>query len=303
MKTTNRQKKRCALALALGAVMCAGVCGGLVGCTDIDDGSSWVDYGEYDKASSFSTGSFSYNAAEVDSIRLDWVVGSVKFVASDAEVLNVTEAGADLVDSEKVHWLIDGGVLRIRFWASGYYAEADASKKAITVEIPKSLSAFSTHTVSAPIIADEISAGAVELSTVSGNVDVNSVAASGTFSAESVSASVEVDSLDAAVVEVSVTSGEVSMGVSAVDTQVDSVSGDVVLDIKTVGQTDVETVSGDVSISLSNGNGATVEYDTVSGDMNSQSEYTVVNGHSVFGNGLCAVNVDTVSGDLNVAVK
>ena len=62
----------------------------------------------------------------------------------------------------------------------------------------------------------------------------------------------------------------------------------------------MDTVSGDVTIKLTEGVGARIEYETVSGDFSSAFAYTKERDIYTISGGELALSVETTSGDLQI---
>ena len=77
-------------------------------------------------------------------------------------------------------------------------------------------------------------------------------------------------------------------------------SGNVSIGVAACLELKADAVSASIEITLLEGLGASVSFSTVSGELNSDVAHTTQNGREVFGDGACAVKVETVSGGLTV---
>lgn len=190
----------------------------------------------YDNAESYSTGNFTYDSSTVTRVEIEWVMGDINLVQGSESTLSVSESGENLSNEQKMHYLISGNTLKIKFWKSRYSDKNVKEKdKNLTVEVPDGAELY--------------------VATVSGKIKSNYLLAS--------------------------------------SVKVESVSAEVNLVVVDCNDIDVESVSGNVKIGLC-GNGATVNFETVSGS------YSSPFGGKVIGDGKIKVDVKTVSGSLKV---
>ena len=99
--------------------------------------------------------------------------------------------------------------------------------------------------------------------------------------------------------QVATVSGDVELKGSRGDLEVAAVGADVLLAPAALTDTEVRTVSGDVRLKLPSGEGAEVEFSSVSGSFNG-SEVLLGSRKQRFGDGAHPVEVSTVSGSLEV---
>ena len=88
----------------------------LAGCrVNISVGSNSYITGEnYPDARKYKTGTFTYAADEVKAVEVYWRSGEVALIESGASELSVCESGGELPEDTALHYLLDGGVLRVR---------------------------------------------------------------------------------------------------------------------------------------------------------------------------------------------
>ncbi len=262
-------------------------------------------YDDYDHAHLYSIGEFSYAASDVNSIEIDWVAGSVEIEQSASETLLVSEDAAAAKDAEKMHYYVEGGVLKIKYCESGYKGDIDSTNKHLRVEIPNGIR-LEIESVSAPITMGGVSLSSLSLETVSGNVTAETWSCTGSVEVDTVSGSVTVGELTAENFEAESTSGKVNVSKMSVNrVEAESTSGDIIFGLSKKTTADIETTSGDITLSLLNNDGARVKFKSVSGDLKTEKEYAKgASGYDFLGtDGVStgtSISVETVSGDLSI---
>lgn len=73
----------------------------------------------YPNAEKYQTGAFTYNVADIKAVEVYWRSGEVEITESGDSELHVKESGGELSEDIAMHYLLDDGVLRIRFCKSG----------------------------------------------------------------------------------------------------------------------------------------------------------------------------------------
>ena len=295
------------IVIGLTATVCAFT---MVGCGE-------MIYEKYERADAYSVGDFTYDSATVKSLEIDWVAGKITLVESDKATLSVYEKNPAEDDADKVHYLLEGGALKIQYCKSGKWGSIAERNKDLTVEVPSGISIeidavsadvqaetltareISVSTVSGEVEGNAWTADEVEVETTSGNLQVGLISAT-EISVETTSGEVEGRAWTADEVEVETTSGDLQVGlISATGISVETTSGEVAFSMEK-GRAEVDTVSGDVTIKLPEGVGARIEYETVSGDFSSAFAYTKERDIYTVAGGELALFVETSSGDLRI---
>ncbi len=315
---------------ALG-VLC-GVLSGCVGLVGLGGGHRYAD------AEKYAVGNFTYAADAVSRVQIHWLSGAVELVAGEGETLSVSENDAGLSDRQKLHWRLDGGTLHIEFAASEYVGNFPIGAKQLRVELPVGVM-LEVETVSAPINAGTQSLGGVKIATTSGSVHFEALTAdelkiesvSGAqrlgsvetrekTELRSVSGAIKAEDLHAATLQIGSVSGRIELGEAAAAAkieiestsgatsaarlqcaaaEVETVSGSITVGLSACAEAEFDTTSGKVHLTLLDGLGATVDFDTASGKFNC-ADYHVIAGKRVLGDGVCRISVETVSGGLTV---
>lgn len=281
------------------------------------------DSGEVNSAVS-SEGVYAVSAEGIDSIRIDWLAGSVRVLVTDGGDIRIAEsAPGGIREEHALRYSTEGGVLSIRSCAGSLFSVSDLSKDlelSIPASLAEKLAAFEFSSTSASLEVPALSlSGRFKLDTVSGALTVDGVRAwtvsidtsSGSVafsngSADEISISttsggIRVLSCRANELELDSTSGEVEAGGEFSQIEADTLSGTVTLDCAVCPrELEVETSSGDVELSLPRGSGFTVEYDTVSGSFRCAFAVTSRGDRHTAGNGGAEFSVETTSGSLSI---
>ena len=293
----------------------------------------------YPNADKYAVGSFTYNAADVEAVEINWTSGRVELRESAEALLSVNETTEGLTQEQQMRWWLDGSTLRIQFWKSGYTGTLNNREKRVEVEIPKDIS-LTVNVTSGEIKAGDHQLKGVKVSATSGSIrlgavnadDLEILATSGKIQsgplrvqkrikAECTSGSMELENAMAEKIELEMTSGSIfsgpidasaSLAVNATsgDLKLDAVrtesaavkttSGDISLGVYQCGEVKVSSTSGDVTVNALHGSGLTVDFKTGSGSFNKQKDSGQKSYHGVLGNGETKVTVSTTSGDLKI---
>lgn len=295
----------------------------------------------YGQADRYTSGGFTYAAAEVQEVRVVWYHGSVELKRTEGEQLSVGESGGASLPAEKaLHWLLEDGVLTVRFCRSGYTGRFSGKDKKLTVEVPEGIE-ISVETTSAGILAELGTQRDVSLESTSGTIEVTSATVEDALTLRTTSGAIRAGIVEAEHLLAKTTSGSIKLERATVAEQVElqSTSGSMTVEelvavtgtveaesnsgkirLKTV-QTDrllVETTSGDVTLDLNICKQASVH--TTSGSVRvdlAQSLGATVRAQStsgrfqgsgyraegasyIWGNGDCQIDVHTTSGSITV---
>lgn len=321
--------KKTMKALLLLALACC-----LAGCSfSVSGGFSYSDGGKY------SVGSFAYEASQVDAVEINWNSGLVELKETEGASLNVTEKEEKLRPEQRMRWLLDGRTLRIQFCQSGYSGVLPDGKH-LTMEIPKGIELkvnvtsgdvfLGTHTLKAleaactsgSVNTGDLSADSMLLAATSGSITTGALRAHGAVKASCTSGSVSIENAMASSITLSATSGNLTAGpldaqetcsvectsgkirleaVKAGSLKLKSTSGGMEAGVYQCGKVNVNATSGNVILSLLHGQGAAVEFKTVSGSLNGKDAGKKES--ITLGDGSCPIEVDTTSGNLQIVEK
>jgi hypothetical protein len=172
------------------------------------------------------------------------------------------------------------------------FSSFDDTTKTTVIYLPEaSYKSLTAHGVSSDIEVDKaFTFEKVKFTTTSGDIKSYCVITD-SFTANTTSGDVSVSNIDLELADVSTVSGEVIFNDSKISRKIDidTTSGDVTLNNVTSENTSVNTVSGDVKGTLVGDH--QYETDTVSGDISLPSNIK----------GAASVDIDTVSGDIKFA--
>ncbi len=283
--------------LLLCALMAALLSGCHIGNISLGIGD-YITGEEYPNAENYQTGAFTYNADVIKAVEVYWRSGEVEITEPDASEFHVRESGGELSEDIAMHYLIDDGVLRIRFCASGAKIQVNATDKHLSLEVPKGIE-LSVHTTSALVKVDTLEQNDILIAAHSGSTKL------GTVTAESVDLSSSSGSVDLGIVsakklECSTSSGFVTMGdVNSETVEITTSSGSVELALTEVPTAAIHTSSGKVNLALAKG-GAEVLYTSNSGKLFTDRTYERKGDLYVFGSGESKLTVETSSGNLEI---
>ena len=296
-------------------------------------------HASYPNADKYTIGNFTYDAAAVEAVEINWTSGRVEVKESNGATLSVAEKTDNLTEDQLMRWWLDGKTLRIQYWRSGYTGTLKGAQKRVTVEIPKDI-ALTVNVTSGEIVtgdhqlknvalkatSGEIELGAIDAEDIlveatSGNLEAGPLRAkkqikmsctsgkikvvnamADTVTLQCTSGNISAGPIDAAVFNVQCTSGDIELeAVKAEDGQIKTTSGDIDLGLYQCGRVEVGCTSGDVRLSAVHGSGMTVDYTTNSGSLNGKGGKKTY--HEVIGDGASTVTVKTTSGDLKLIEK
>lgn len=300
--------------------------------------SNLTSTGTYPDSGKYTAGEFTYSASDVKEVALDWISGSVNIVKSEESTLRVYETDTGLTEDQKLHWYLEGDLLRIKFCKSGYTGIFPPNTKDLTLEIPDGIK-LEASTVSAPVkmgshslIKAELSstsgdydigsinAEKIEIVTVSGNVGLSSAVLSETAKFGSTSGKIELGTVAAEELKVSSTSGGISVRSADIKTHIgfsstssklsldsasceslkfSTISGNITLGLSKCANAKLDTTSGNCTLSLPE-SGAVIDFSSSSGDFICDKAVKNANKNYVVGNGECEIKFNSTSGNLTV---
>lgn len=259
-----------------------------------------ITFSHYEEAERYLAGEVSYSPdVTIEEINIEWVVGDIVVSQSQDQSFSLQESSQSLEEDKKVHTWLDGTLLHVEFWKSGLVSAVKASEKNLTLSIPSSVS-LNISSVSGSVQISSLEVKSLHLSTVSGEISLEEMKVKNEINLSSVSGAIEAKQVESPIFAVDNVSGKVvGEGLKTPRVDVDSTSGKVDLEFLQCEQANIDTVSSSVYLTLPEG-GASIYFDTMSGKLHSKKEYVVSGEVYRFQEGLCQIQVDTVSGDLTV---
>ena len=220
---------------------------------------------------------------DIRKIDISWRSGSVNIYAAEqsAQISVKEESTAPLAESEKMVCAIDGDTLKIDFCRSGHLLSSSPEKQ-LVLSIPRSLTLekFEADTTAAAVNVTGLHTQTVDISTVSGNVDL---------------------AAEAYEIDISTTGGCAAVDADFYQLDFSAVSGSLTLTMQRAAEVDAETVSGGVTIHLPPSSyGFALDFETVSGTPEIAFDANGGDGHWTYGDKASTLTVDTVSGNLSL---
>lgn len=222
---------------------------------------------------------------EFHSIKVNWTNGKINIEAYDGEdtVISETEVAEE---ENKLRWRVEDGVLKIQQMAAGMrFGLKKTPKKTLTVKIPSSA-------------AEKLKS--VNTDSVSAEVNIIGVAASGKIEIDTVSGGANLKNIKTEKLDIDTVSGSIKAAGEFTELESDSVSGDVtVSSVTPLKKLDCDSTSGNIRLTIPKNSGFTLKADTVSGDIScGLPTVSESKNRRVCGDGSADFETDTVSGDL-----
>lgn len=250
---------------------------------------SWNFFGYSSKDTSSYTSTaqgetVTVDAAQVRSIEIDWVSGSITLQPGDVDAVTFSES--ETGDSRyAMVWKQSGSSLKIQFCRdtlSGL-STIQIPKKDLIITVPRDWQGteLDVDCASANLTVRDLTLREVDIDSASGECRFETC---------------NVDSLD-----VDTASGDVTFSGTLKELDCDAASASVRAVLSnTPSRVDVDTASGDLDLTLPADCGFTVSIDAMSSDFSSDFETTTRNGSHVHGDGGCRISVSAMSGDVTI---
>lgn len=233
-------------------------------------------------AAGYVSETFSVEPARVREIEVDWLGGSVMVVLTDDDSLSFAEmAYQDVPEEQRLSYALDGDTLKIDFCRSGHLLSSSPEKQ-LVLSIPRSLTLekFEADTTAAAVNVTGLHTQTVDISTVSGGVDL---------------------AAEAYEIDISTTGGCAAVDADFYQLDFSAVSGSLTLTMQRAAEVDAETVSGGVTIHLPPSSyGFALDFETVSGTPEIAFDANSGDGHWTYGDKASTLNIDTASGNLSL---
>ena len=227
------------------------------------------------------------DAASIREIEIEWAAGAIRIQPKDITEIRISEKGVNQSEKPMV-WKVRDGKLAIQF-AENMKISLGAGlnwgdfSKELIIEVPADWQCNSLE-VTAAVASLEVS-----------NLTIREMEFDGA------SGTCVFDNCNVEKLDLDTASGDVRFTGSLQQMDCDAASADIVLELTDVPRSlDMDTASGDLDVTLPADAGFTVSMDTMSGDFESDFETTSRNGSYVAGNGRCKIEVDGMSGNVNI---
>ena len=209
-------------------------------------------------AAGYVSETFSVEPARIREIEVDWLGGSVMVVLTDDDSLSFAEmAYQDVPEEQRLSYALDGDTLKIDFCRSGHLLSSSPEKQ-LVLSIPRGLTLekFEADTTAAAVNVTGLHTQTVDISTVSGGVDL---------------------AAEAYEIDISTTGGCAAVDADFYQLDFSAVSGSLTLTMQRAAEVDAETVSGtpEIAFDANGGDGhwtygdkaSTLNIDTASGNL------------------------------------
>ena len=233
-------------------------------------------------AAGYVSETFSVEPARVREIEVDWLGGSVMVVLTDDDSLSFAEmAYQDVPEEQRLSYALDGDTLKIDFCRSGHLLSSSPEKQ-LVLSIPRGLTLekFEADTTAAAVNVTGLHTQTVDISTVSGGVDL---------------------AAEAYEIDISTTGGCAAVDADFYQLDFSAVSGSLTLTMQRAAEVEAETTSGGVTIHLPPSSyGFALDFETVSGTPEITFDANGGDGHWTYGDKASTLTVDTASGNLSL---
>lgn len=233
-------------------------------------------------AAGYVSETFSVEPARVHEIEVDWLGGSVMVVLTDDDSLSFAEmAYQDVPEEQRLSYALGGDTLKIDFCRIGHLLSSSPEKQ-LVLSIPRGLTLekFEADTTAAAVNVTGLHTQTVDISTVSGGVDL---------------------AAEAYEIDISTTGGCAAVDADFYQLDFSTVSGSLTLTMQRAAEVDAETVSGGVTIHLPPSSyGFALDFETVSGTPEIAFDANGGDGHWTYGDKASTLTVDTASGNLSL---
>ena len=144
----------------------------LTSCIVVVDRGYYYENGQY-----YKSGNFDFNSYQIDEIDISWPYGSVVInTNSDSNYGYIRENSTSSLESEKLHYLLDGRKLYIKYCASGYSSFSYNEKKTLYVTLPSTLlSNMKITTTYASVLATASNFNNLNIKSNSGYISLNNI--------------------------------------------------------------------------------------------------------------------------------
>lgn len=245
-------------------------------------GATYTFCTQAEGAAGYVSETFSVEPARVREIEVDWLGGSVMVVLTDDDSLSFAEmAYQDVPEEQRLSYALDGDTLKIDFCRSGHLLSSSPEKQ-LVLSIPRGLTLekFEADTTAAAVNVTGLHTQTVDISTVSGGVDL---------------------AAEAYEIDISTTGGCAAVDADFYQLDFSAVSGSLTLTMQRAAEVDAETVSGGVTIHLPPSSyGFALDFETVSGTPEIAFDANGGDGHWTYGDKASTLNIDTASGNLSL---
>lgn len=253
--------------------------------------------GEYSGWQYNAAGEYAVSAEGISGIDVNWVAGEAEIALIDGEQILFSEKGFTSADNA-LRWTVSGGRLSIDYCEPHNRSYKGADKR-LTLYVPASVAELCLNSASGDFSLRGLSLSELYVDSASGDFEAEQCSF-GSVRADVTSGDLSLE-CSVAAADINTVSGEIELHGSADALDISTVSGEVELLLNIAPQSvEVETVSGEVKLELPPDCGFQLIYNTTSGTLS--GSYPNLTPTYKKGNEATAINITTVSGDLELGM-
>lgn len=226
---------------------------------------------------------------DITALDIDWISGEVEILVTGGDAVSLMERVERGTSASYAMSVAEqDGVLKVRYVEDEFLTLPNLPVKKLVVHLPREVAENLTE---------------LHLSSVSADFNVAALTVREKLVFSSVSGDLETEFITAEGVnaEVSTVSGKVELDGSFRQVNGESTSGELDLKLRTCPEAvSLVAVSGDVDVELPRNAGFTLDYSTVSGDLECDFAAKRSGEKLICGDGGCEISVSTTSGDLKI---
>ena len=244
------------------------------------------------------------NASNIKSINVDWINGNVLIEEYDGETVQFFEENNSRESDLQMRYQDTGGVLNIRFARSGNINLGLFNNliKKLTVLIPRDMNIdyLRIDAVSASVKVQGVNVNSLKVDTTSGDVTIDN-AVSETIDIDTVSGRIEITETETYSVDLDSISGNHKFQGECERFKSNTTSGDVTVYFEIpIKDADFDTISGSITVYLTEQNGFTARWDSISGRFNCDFATTFQGDSATYGDGSASIRMNNVSGRMSI---
>lgn len=270
------------------------------GCIRIENTSYF-----YENSGSYSVGGASI-PGNIKNIEVDWISGSVEIIPNEGGDIEFFESEKKLRDEQKLHYLVDGDTLIIKFCRSGRWNFRNA-KKDLTMKLPKGFNFdnIRLNGVSSNVSASALNAKELIIDNVSGSIVLGDSNITDRLELSSVSGDIIAKNIcGGAELMCNTVSGKMDISTDALKFSAESISGSISLDFSSIPEEGkADSVSGKISVALPAETGFRLAAESLSGKVSSDFKMQIEGDEYICGDAESSFEFSTISGNIEIIAK
>lgn len=239
----------------------------------------------------------------ITDISIEWISDYVDILKSENNEIKIVQKAGEKFPEDKVFsYKVSGGKLSIKDGRKNKFKIGININEGTGLEIylpEKKFNSINVSTTSADLDAGTLTAEKLIFNTTSGNIKF-----SGMFSevdANSISGNIRSRDTEVQKLNIDTTSGNARVSGSFERVELNTISGKIEIQSSEMLQSfKSSSVSGDVTLAIPENDGFTIEFDKVSGNIDSEFAFAINGDRHVYKKGGPVFKVDTVSGNFDI---